>query len=597
MAGQNADIVCFRQRYYIHAQCPSMSWHDPTSCEHNIVASLCSVSSPEEYKKWLADARFMYGAMESKLEKDVYKIRLDNSLNYFHWCDLLALPSEIPLLESYNLKHSRLVNLDREFLTVGFSTYWKLSSIPLNKSGREMCQPPNDAERPYEPFPSMRSRPDNNRITSPALELPKPNPSLGYRHHIVTPRLDISEARKAFLTRVLAEMLVKYKECIILLGPEWSPDSFPFREFSFALVSIASGTNNFFSLPYQCCNPRGCHRMNCGNSNHRLSRTCGFIDQKWAGSRAPLLEFGAMCHRQGDTPGASPAETVYWFEDVLVSLTLMNDGEAQGRQSFQIVVLSLFQVTFAEVSIARGDNAEPLVKVSDPLYLSLLHKYCIQSRNQPTQEGRSSLKDQRREVLQEMMTCPNTVQELQSQFPGLAALVNFFDVATNRRVASTTRGIFPAEIYDEILQYVDYDTWKACASVSTELRFTCLSKYRINENTRIARGPVIQWPMFPDNHLLSFEFENPQTGQILPAVSSSSRKRTKRLNWMPLIGIDREVLMFHVIVQFEQEEDEDADIYMKSDPDHKSYVARFVVCHPTAVSRIATVLCLLFPRH
>ncbi|KAI0966608.1 hypothetical protein F4678DRAFT_484202 [Xylaria arbuscula] len=562
MTSRSIEIVHCRGRYYLHPQCQFAHFHNPRTCGNNILADLGLVPGPEEYKEWLVQTRASYAARERKLEEHVYEIRDDYRPSYSCGRNLLAIPSEIPLLGGYNLGLSRLVNLDREVLTVGFSAHWKLSSIP--RSGNLICL--SRQPYPYVPFSSPEGSLDESIASpalSPVLELPEPNPSLGYRHHIVAPRLDISEARKAFLTRVVAEVLVKYKECIIMLGPEWSPASFPFREFSFALVSIASGMNKFFSFPAQSCNPRGCHREICHNRHLPLS--WGFLDGKWAGSHAPLLEFGTMSHRQGDAPGASPAETMYWLEGVLVSLSLMNDGEAvrqaiswgreQGRQSFQIVVLSLFQVTFAEVSVARGDNVEPLVKVSDPIYLSPLRRYCIHSRDQPEQEGRPSLEDQRHEVLREMMTCPEGVQELQSQFPGVAALVNFFEVAANRRAASRTRGIFPVELYDEILEYVDYDTWKTCASVSTDLRFSCLRKYRVDEKTRILGGPVIQSPEFPENRLLSFEFENLQTGQILPAISTCCHRRTKELNWMPLIGIDRKALMLHVVVQFETAED------------------------------------------
>lgn len=61
-------------------------------------------------------------------------------------------------------------------------------------------------------------------------------------------------------------------------------------------------------------------------------------------SGLPPLEFGLMKYRPGEAPGASPAETMYWHEDVLISLTLVVDGAAitkavqwgisQGRTNF-----------------------------------------------------------------------------------------------------------------------------------------------------------------------------------------------------------------------------------------------------------------------
>ncbi|TRX94109.1 hypothetical protein FHL15_004877 [Xylaria flabelliformis] len=79
-----------------------------------------------------------------------------------------------------------------------------------------------------------------------------------------------------------------------------------------------------------------------------------------------------MSHLPGDPPGVSPAETMYWLGDVLVNLELVTDSAAitkaitwsieQGYTNFQIVILSLFKVKFAEVSFVDGD---PYVKVSN----------------------------------------------------------------------------------------------------------------------------------------------------------------------------------------------------------------------------------------
>ncbi len=70
---------------------------------------------------------------------------------------------------------------------------------------------------------------------------------------------------------------------------------------------------------------------------------------------------------------------MYWIEDVLVSLVLVVDGEAvtkaiawglgQGTINFQVAVLSLLKVSFAEVSLEDG---RPFVKVSEAVNLSPL---------------------------------------------------------------------------------------------------------------------------------------------------------------------------------------------------------------------------------
>lgn len=147
--------------------------------------------------------------------------------------------------------------------------------------------------------------------------------------------------------------------------------------------------------------------------------------------------------------------------------------------------------------------------------------------------------------------CTVTTRRLRRHFPGLAALVNFFEVAASRRAASKSTGVLPSELYDRILDFVDYDTWRTCLLVSTIFRSLCLSKYRLDNEIGIVAGP------FPRRHpsckgrLISFDFENIQTGRRLPMMWDPRCFRTHECNWMPIIGNDRKVLMLDVNIQYE----------------------------------------------
>ncbi|KAI1734381.1 hypothetical protein F4680DRAFT_438595 [Xylaria scruposa] len=531
---------------------------------------------------WLEKMRAKYAARQSALEEHVYEIR-DRSVPDNEdsepdsedsdtlarrdgptksWIDLVALPSELPPpLEIYDAAYFYIINLDSEVLTLNYGVHWKLGNIP--RRNRLWMKAIRDSIYPEEPTISLDICLDAH-IASPALELPKPNLSLGYRHRIVAPKLDIGEARKAFLTRFLADVLVEYGDRIIKLGMEWSPVSFPFRELTFALVSIASDTARFFSFPARRCrqkrHPRRWRFHYLSDDVDRYPRLGGFFDKEWAGNHAPLLEFGFMSHLPGDASGVSPAETMYWHEDVLVSLTLRPDGEAitqavswgldQGRKNFQIVVLSLFEVAFAEVRPGKGTKGKPLVKISKPIYLSpLRHDFCMSTHPRERPELKDGMRRKHRRERGEVLTndiCTGTVRRLQSQFPGLAALVNFFEVATNRRVASKSAGILPPELCDQILEYVDYDTWRACTSVSTKFRYSCLRKYRVDDETRIVAGPFVR--LRSKTRKLSFEFENMKTGQVFPVMENWEKDS---FDWMPLIGNNaRKALMLDVAVAF-----------------------------------------------
>lgn len=500
--------------------------------------------------------RAEYAAKENILESHIYEIRDGCEPDYSQFCEFEALPSELPRLGEY-VAYYYLINLDQEVLTMNHSIHWKLDNIP--RQDDLWLRAIVESIYEYKDTISLDVCPEEH-IGSPALAVPEPNKVIKYKFRVVTPRTDITEAWKAFLTNVMANMLIEYKDDMIRFGMEWSPESFPFRELTFALVSIVSNQAKYHSFPPRLCHPRTCGAWDCG-SNH-LYGLPGWIGKEWTGEDAPLLEFGSMSHRPGEPPGASPTETMYWLEGVLVSLALVVDGEAiteavtwgieQEHTNFQIVVLSLFKVAFAEVSF--GDDMKPFVRVSGAVNLSPLRaKYCFSTHPRRRPELKPGMESQyfRGEVMMNS-NCTGTRRRLRSEFPGLAALVNFFEVAANRRAASKSAGILPLELYDLILGFVDYDTWKACLLVSTFFRSRALRRYRIDDRMRIVAGPFVRrGKNFYKWRLTSFDFENIQTGEITPMIQVSNRIKTEECNWMPIIGHDRRALMLDVVIQFE----------------------------------------------
>ncbi|KAJ5569538.1 uncharacterized protein N7459_008968 [Penicillium hispanicum] len=564
MGTRGLEIVRFRRRYYIR-------YHQYDSYFEGLGAKIVASipADPEGYHKWLESMRAEYAAKESALEKHVYEIRDGVEPDYSQFHEFEMLPSELPRLGD-DAEYTYIINLDHEILTMNHSIHWKLGNIP--RQDELWLRAIANSIYPYKATISVDVCPEEH-MASPALELPERNCEIEYDFRVVAPRTDIAEARKAFLTYVLASVLIQYKDEMIKFGSEWSPDSFPFRELTFALVSIASGQAKFHSFPAQLCNPRTCSLWGC-SSNH-LHKSPGWLDEEWAGDSAPLLEFGSLSHRPGEPPGASPMETIYWLEDVLVSLALVIDGEAitkavtwgieQGRANFQIVVLSLFEAAFAEVSF--GADAEPFVEVSGAVNLSPLRaEYCVSThpRKRPELKPGMKIKHQRGELIMKS-NCTGTMRRLRSQFPGLAALVNFFEVAASRRAASKSAGILPPELYDIILDFVDYDTWKTCLLVSRVIRSCCLRKYRLDDRMGIVAGPFVRLQKYHKERLVSFDFENMQTGEIFPMVQVPHRDWTEECSWMPVIGSDRKALMVDMAIQFEPA----GDVPVEADSDEE----------------------------
>ncbi|EFY85109.1 hypothetical protein J3459_011867 [Metarhizium acridum] len=575
MGTRGLKIVRFRGRYYIYYN-QFDSYFEGLGAE--IVASV--PTEPDKYQEWLTSMRAQYAAKQRALEQHVYEIRDGSEPDYSFFDELEVLPSELQRLDDFDAEYFYIINLDHEVLTINFSIHWQLGNIP--RKDQLWLRAIADSIYPFKPTISLDLCPQEH-MASLALKLPRRDRKIAYDFDIVTPNMDIAEPRKAFLTSVLARIMIDYKDTIVRFGREWSPDSFPFRELAFALVSIASGQAKFHSFPAQPCNPRSCCIYGCKQKH--LPKSSGCLGQEWAGDCAPLLEFGSMSHRPGDPPGTSPMETMYWHEDVLVSLTLVVDGKAitnavawginKRRASFQVVVLSLFEVSFADVFLY--DDDEPLVEVSKSVNLSPLRaKYCVSThpRERPELKPDREMHRHSGELLMEP-SCIGTEERLRTLFPGLAVLVNFFQAAASRRAASKPLVLvplvnslavtanpstaskspvaLPSELHDRILDFVDYDTWKTCLVVSPKFRRYCLSKYRLDNQTSIVAGPFVEYRKFrlKEEPLLSFDFEDMQTGRIFRMMQDQFRFRTKQYNWMPLIGSDRKALMLDTVVQFE----------------------------------------------
>ena len=572
MGTRGLEIVRFRGRYYIR-------WHRFDSYFEGLGAKIVASipTDPEKYNStarikillytilmpagWLESMRAQYAAKESVLDRDVYEIRDGVKPDYSQFEEFESLPSDFPELNNW-AEYIYIINLDHEVLTMNHTIHWKLGNVP--RQDDLWLRAIVGSIYRYESTISPEICPEEH-MASPALEYPEPTWDIKYDFRIVSPRTDIAEAPKAFVTQVLADTISQYETQIITFGKEWSPSSFPFRELTFALVSIASGQTKFHSFPVQECNPRTCQRWTCKSSH--LHRLPGWVDEEWVGDSAPLLEFGSPAHRPGEPPGASPMETIYWVEDVLVSLALVVDGDSiskavawgveRGHTNFQIVILSLFEVAFAEVSF--DGEAGPFAKASKAVKLSPLRvDACASTHPRQRPELKPGMEAQNRDGKRTVNSdCKGTIRRLQRHFPGLAALVNFFEVVSSRRAASKLAGILPLELYDRIVDFVDYDTWKTCLQVSTGVRSCCLRKYRLDDHMRIVSGPFVRQV----HHyrytqcLMSFDFEDMKTGQILPMMHAPGSDSIRECNWVPVIGSDRKAIMLDIMIQFKPVED------------------------------------------
>ncbi|KAK7969318.1 hypothetical protein PG988_008391 [Apiospora saccharicola] len=597
------EVWRFHRRYYVWrlhtrtTEAPEEA-SDPESPGAQIVKSIPTI--PKKYSNEFE--AHIYG-LDGKVVDGVY-VKPDTPFLYHRRdipdYDMLAaddvtLPSELPLLAGYKADNVYIINLDDEILTINYGIHWKLNNIP--RQDNLWARAGVASIYPNKPTISLDLCSEEHIAASLALPLAEKTPVIGYNSRAVAPRTDIDGARKTLFTYVLARNFVQYKDAIVSFGREWSPNSFPFRELAFAIVSIASHQMRFHSNP-----PLRFHEQHSG----QCDRTCKYCEQDSddyerhsddclrncqmdhlydvseltcdddfigcgrgcgpprAGNILPLLEFCSMSHFPDQVPGVSPTETTYWIKEVLVSLTTVVDGRAitnaveygvsHGRTHFQLVVMSLLDVALAEVSLDK--NAKLVVRFSESISLSPLRpEYCMSTHPRERPElkpGMTALPEADELLIRD--NCTGSPRRLRKYFPGLAALLNFFDVAADRRLVSRSTVTLPAELYDRILDFTDFEAWKSCLGVSQAFRSSCFRKYRLDEHKRIVAGPFVRLNRYRymEDRVLAFNIEDMKRGAIWPIMEERGLYSSREFCWAPIIGSgERQGLMFDVRAQFD----------------------------------------------
>ncbi|KAL2887784.1 hypothetical protein HOO65_040121 [Ceratocystis lukuohia] len=518
--------------------------------------------------------RAEYAAREATLEQHVHEVTEPFWPNYSVYTDLASLPSEIPWIRGYFAERVYIINLDREVFTVDFSMHWKLANIPRdgNRWLRAICDSVYASKQTI-----SYSLCSDEHMADVSIKLPEPIHDATYPSRIVTPHVNLAGAYSVFMTHLAAQVFVTYQDRYTYFAREWSPDSFPFRELTFALISIVSGHVDLYSFLRQSCDPAKCSNFLCNNSH--FPKPCGSLQDAWAPRYAPWMTFGDPSHLPLSAPGAAPDKTMYWIGNVVVTLVLVPDGKAiseaadwgisQGRNNFQIVAMSLFDVVLAEVNRVTGKSSADcnsevnprdkyFVRMTRSMPLSpIRERYCTSThpRERPEAKAGMQRKSERGLRLLKATHCTGTPQNLKRFFPGLAALFNFFEVAAVRGCSYRHEKSLPVEIYDHILDFVNFRTWKTCLTVSSEIRAVCLGKYRLSRLHRLVRGPFVTREEKQKQLVLSYLFENIKTQQkytgttVVPGGDGDDV--INESNWMPIIGTGkRRVLMNDIKVQF-----------------------------------------------
>lgn len=264
--------------------------------------------------------------------------------------------------------------------------------------------------------------------------------------------------------------------------PSWSHKDSAFRELAFAILSFAAGQYRFYEL----------HRLGGQITNgYPLDRN---------GDAPELLPlFGLGCHSPEEEAGSAPQDTIYWFENVLVSLApddiIQDDTEVaiakvvefgleEGSHDFYAVVFSLINVVMLHVTMENGVKTINRTQITEIPTLG----EGIYQKGDP-------------------------LEILCQRRAGFISLTHFFNAAANRYVRPFNQGYFPTEIYSKILANIDDDiTYKANAKVSKVFRAIYPDKVMFGKHLVTAKFGA---GLHSKRERLIFRFQDDNTERVM----------------------------------------------------------------------------------
>jgi hypothetical protein len=440
-----------------------------------------------------------------------------------------------------------IIDLDNELFSVNNWIFFDLSDIPRNRwiqafenddEGRsvfsfEIC-PEGSAGIELPDYFGDDAAGERDKYRTTYQE---------YSHSPVDAISDIDISSTAALQKIVAIMLFEkstapYAAHFWEYVPGWGHESFAFREIAFAILSFAAG-QYYFDDP------------NRFYGHYRQQESSGYLIDRNEGGETKLMPlFGSGCHSPDQEPGSAPLSSIYWFENVLISLVpdsvFEKDTEAaigkavihgleENKNDFHIVVFSIFNAIMLEVHVKDGVRVIKRTGVV-PIYDA--------SRKSDGDEDSVNDNWEANPVSQ--------LEQICRKHSGFVSLQNFFGAATNRLLAVFGNGRLPTEIYARIIAMTDSLTLSACAKVSRTFRVLCQGRFSFSNNVTILKFEPSAYPIGSQNQrqyrswvdvndLGIFTFQDHNTGHIMRSglnereqVHIADKKNVT--TWCPVVG-------------------------------------------------------------
>ncbi|KAI9780472.1 MAG: hypothetical protein M1839_006746 [Geoglossum umbratile] len=521
------EIIRFRGRYFVY-RCGDGR---PDGLGHMLVRQI--PTDPERYRHWLGNERAIYAQMTEELESRAFTVTDETMYAYgsksgslLTWETVDDRLEELPSalgVESEIEKWQYTIDLDREVFSVNMWIHFRLDSVPRGQWLARGFKHYGRMVFSFEDFPEAKTiQPVITEYF--ANDCSRDEYKAKYQQYdcsIFRAPNRIEECSRVAHRQIIAvtmfeKFMSNYAFNFEAHLPEWGHNDFAFRESCFAILSLATGQ-------YRFDEPM---RLNGEIDNGYLID----LDDGVYGGRPKLLPlFASGCHRPGEEAGSAPQASIYWFENVLVSLVpdivVQSDTEAaiakvvefglkEGKLNFYALVFSLINVVMLQVIVENGVTAIKRTEVIE-----------LDSSAQDTQ----------------------SVDQLEAYFwirAGFISLMHFFNAAANQHFSFFNRGHFPTEICQMILANTDECTYSACAKASMDFRAYSQENVLFGKDLMIIKFSA---ELDARRSKWNFTFLDRNTGAVRELRFN---EKGATASWSPIIGTERPSIITQIGLLF-----------------------------------------------
>ncbi|KAH7402869.1 hypothetical protein BKA66DRAFT_436257 [Pyrenochaeta sp. MPI-SDFR-AT-0127] len=525
-------------------------------------------SEPTEYRKWLERKRAEYTDAEARLNKTIFTVNQVQASNGqmlpLSACgvdDLACLPDyNGPPQPDWNIKWVYVIDLDREIFCINGNSYFYLPTIPkhwvtlLENAERFHSAAFRQARLAWIPEDENHiGIAADTGITSSILPMLHTRGDNGSAYDelstsFVAPKQSLLLSKRPITTvarHVLKAMLKNYSKLLRQAQYATPTEDFIFREAAYTLLCTCS------------CSPLLLRMVTRTRETEETLRAPFAMLQPLEHDKVP--EFASAIfqgyHLENNRPGSAPVGTTYWLLGVLISLNrdltsenriksaivdVVNYGKNDGRTRFNAIIISIAHVVLVRVAGEEIQHTKRLhfvdtsrvrdVQADEPNRQAVADGQIVEgdtdhrTPDETMQHASEAEKQKKTAAYQQFIAQWEDNENLDT----FSALTHIFEATARESLypSGTSLGIFPNEVYENIIAYVDPATRLACLTVSIAFRDFASTVFCMSNELKLISQPESVEPLC--YHAVA--------GNLGPFQLIKPSEAQDTLHWIPTIG-------------------------------------------------------------